>query len=132
MEVCIIHRIINLLYISIGFVCLGVGIVGIVVPLLPTTPLLLLSSFCFMKGSRKFDIWFKETSIYKRHLESFVREKAMTLSQKVTLLLFADVMILIPLIKLDQLWIRIILLLIIVYKYYYFIFHIKTKPNIKK
>ncbi len=111
---------------------MALGIVGIVVPLIPTTPLLLLASFCFMKGSRNFDIWFKGTSIYKKYLESFVRERAMTLNQKITLLLFADIMIAIPLIKLDHLWIRIMLVLIIVYKYYYFIFKIKTKPNLKK
>lgn len=40
-----------------GHLFLVVGIVGIFVPLLPTTPFLLLASFCYSKGSSKFAAW---------------------------------------------------------------------------
>lgn len=101
---------------------------GIILPLLPTTPLLLLASFCFVKGSERFEHWFKGTGIYKRHLESFVRERAMTLKQKWTILLFADVMIAIAFFMVDHFLVRIMLLLIVAYKYYYFFNKIKTVP----
>ena len=64
--------------------------------------------------------------MYKRHLEDFVRERAMTRRQKWTLLLFADAMIAIPLIILDSIFVKIFLLLVIAYKYYYFMTKIKT------
>jgi uncharacterized protein len=101
-------------------------LLGIFLPVLPTTPLLLLASFCFVKGSERFEIWFKGTSIYKRHLESFVTQRAMTLKQKMTILLFADFMIAIPFFILDSLLLKATLLLIVIYKYYYFFTKIKT------
>jgi uncharacterized protein len=102
------------------------GIIGIILPLLPTTPLLLLASFCFVRGSKKFEVWFKGTNVYKRHLEGFIKNKVMTLRQKVTLNLFADCMIAISFIVSDNVFIRIVLIFIVGYKYYYFIFKIKT------
>ncbi|WP_311315635.1 YbaN family protein [Neobacillus niacini] len=113
-----------------GFISLGLGVLGIILPLLPTTPLLLLASFCFVKGSERFERWFKGTGIYKRHLENFVRERSMTLKQKLTILLFADAMIAIAFIMVDSFLVRIILLLIVAYKYYYFFTKIKTIPAI--
>ncbi|WP_257535690.1 YbaN family protein [Mesobacillus foraminis] len=105
---------------------LGLGIVGILLPVLPTTPLLLLASFFFVKGSERFEVWFKGTSIYKKHLEGFLKERAMTLKQKITLNLFADAMIAIAFFTVDILAVRLILLVIVIYKYYYFAAKIKT------
>lgn len=118
------------LYIVIGLIALGFGILGIILPVVPTTPLLLLASFCFMKGSERFERWFKGTSLYKKHLESFVKERAMTFKQKLTLLLFADAMIIMTMFAVDSPLVRIMLFLVIVYKYYYFIFKIKTVPSV--
>jgi uncharacterized protein len=105
---------------------MGLGILGVILPLLPTTPLLLLASVCFVRGSKKFEIWFKGTKLYKRHLEEFVKNRAMTLKQKLAILLTADCMIAIPFILLDNLIIRLVLICIVGYKYYYFIYKIKT------
>jgi uncharacterized protein len=119
-------RFIKLLYIIIGFIALGLGVLGLLLPVLPTTPLLLLASYCFVKGSERFERWFKGTTIYKRHLETFVKERAMTLKQKLTILLFADVMIAIPFFLMDNFMVRLLLVFIVFYKYYYFIYKIKT------
>lgn len=120
-------RIVRIILIGIGFVSLGLGVIGIVLPILPTTPFLLLASFCFMKGSAKFDAWFRSSGIYKKHLDNFIRERALTVRAKITILLFADAMIAIPFIRFDHLFVRIPLLLIVIYKYYYFIVKIKNK-----
>ena len=122
-------KIIKFLYIIVGFIALGLGVLGLVLPVLPTTPLLLLASYCFVKGSERFEHWFKGTTLYKRHLETFVKERAMTLKQKLTILLFADVMIAIPFFILDSFFIRLMLVIIVFYKYYYFIYRIKTVPS---
>jgi uncharacterized protein len=122
-------KIIKFLYIIIGFIALGLGVLGLVLPVLPTTPLLLLASYCFVKGSERFEHWFKGTTLYKRHLETFVKERAMTLKQKLTILLFADVMIAIPFFILESFFVRLMLVLIVFYKYYYFIYQIKTVPE---
>lgn len=116
----------NMLYVSLGFLFLGLGIVGIILPLIPTTPLLLLASYFFVKGSKKFELWFKSTSIYKNHLEEFIKEKSMTRKKKITINLFADAMIAVAFIMADSTVVRVVLLLIVAYKYYYFITKIKT------
>ncbi len=114
------------MYIAAGIISVVLGSIGVVLPVLPTTPFLLLASFCFAKGSKRFDDWFKSTRLYKKHLESFVENRAMTLKQKWTLLLFADFMMMFPLIILDSLIIKGIIVVVIICKYYYFFNHIET------
>lgn len=114
------------IYVSIGLICFALGAIGVVLPVLPTTPFLILASVCFVKGSKRFDCWFRSTKIYKKHLDSFIKERAMTLKQKMTILLFADFMMAFPLVMVDSLVVKCIIGLMIIIKYYYFFFRIKT------
>ena len=120
------NKIKKFLYVLCGLIAFGCGIVGIILPILPTTPFLLLASFCFFRGSERLDNWFKGTNIYKKHLESFVKSRAMTLKQKWTILLFADFMMMFPLIILDSLIVKGIIVIVIICKYYYFFTQIET------
>ena len=116
----------KLFYIIIGMIAFVLGAIGVVLPVLPTAPFILLASFCFVRGSEKFDIWLKGTKVYKKHLETFVEDKAMTLKQKISLVLFADCMMLIPFIMVNNIYMRISLILVASFKLYYFTFKIKT------
>lgn len=120
------NKIKKVIYILVGLVAFVLGTIGVILPVLPTTPFYLLASFCFMKGSERFDKWFKGTKLYKKHLETFVNNRAMTLKQKLTILGFADLMLLIPLITLKSLHLRLFIVFLLAYKYYYFMFKIKT------
>lgn len=65
-----------------GFLCLGLGTIGVILPVLPTVPFYMATVFCFAKSSKRLHNWFLQTKLYKRHLESFVTQKAMTLKTK--------------------------------------------------
>ena len=116
----------RILFIVLGFIFLGVGAVGIVVPILPTTPFLLLASFFFAKGSKRFHDWFLSTKLYKKYLESFVKSRAMTLKGKLTILIPVSCMLIITFILVDNIYARIVLVILFISKYVYFFTQIRT------
>ena len=44
-------------YIAIGSIAVALGVIGIFLPLLPTTPFVLLAAFCFSRGSERVETW---------------------------------------------------------------------------
>lgn len=72
----------RIFWIILGFLCLGVGSAGIVLPILPTVPFYMATVFCFAKSSRKLHDWFVGTDLYKKHLDSFVKQRAMSMGTK--------------------------------------------------
>lgn len=70
-------------WIILGFLCLGLGTAGIVLPVLPTVPFFMATVFCFAKSSKRLHDWFVGTKLYKKHLDSFVKQRAMTMRTKI-------------------------------------------------
>lgn len=120
------NKVRKMIYVIVGCISLLLGSIGILLPVLPTVPFLILTSYCFARGSSRFDTWFKSSKIYKKYLESFVTNKSMTLKQKIYTSTFADIMIAFPLIILDNLYIKLFLISVVIFKYYYFTFKVKT------
>lgn len=116
----------RIIYIILGFICLGLGIIGIILPVLPTVPFLLCTSFFFSRGSERFDTWFKSTKIYHKYLENFVRNKVMTLKGKVILLTLVSAMLVFAMWSVNSLAMSIVICILICLKYMYFIFYIET------
>lgn len=122
----------KVLFIALGCICLALGCIGIALPILPTVPFFLVTVFCFANSSQKLHDWFVNTKMYKKHLESFVQKKGMTVQTKaaiitsVTLLMgFGFFMmfrkaIYIPCIILGVVWVCHII---------YFVFGVKTIKN---
>ena len=120
----------KIIYVILGFVSMGLGIVGSFLPGLPTVPFLLLASFFFARGSEKFHRWFTQTKIYKNYLEDFEKNRSMTLKVKIGLLCLSSTMIAFPIFFVKNNYLRLALILVVIFKYYYFIFCIKTsKPD---
>ncbi|MEJ3717902.1 DUF454 family protein [Paenibacillus polymyxa] len=114
------------IYITLGFLFLALGVIGVVVPLLPTTPFLLLATFFFMRGSERIHRWFSNTSLYQKYLESFVKTRSLKLSTKITSLGLASAMLITGFIFTPIMWGKILIVLVILFKYYYFIFRVGT------
>ena len=92
MEV-ILKKLFKGIYIILGIIFLGVGIIGIVLPVLPTTPFVLLASFCLAKGSDRINNRFKKTKIYREYILNF-KENGLTKKQKIRIVFTADLMLL--------------------------------------
>lgn len=119
----------RILWLILGFAAIGLGAVGVVLPVLPTTPFLLLASFCLAKGSEKFHIWFTGTKLYKNHLDDFVQNRSMTLKTKLGILLPASAMLLLALVAMPNKYGRAFIVFLIIFKYVYFFTRIKTIPS---
>lgn len=119
----------RIIFTVIGCVSLGIGCVGIVLPIIPTVPFFLLTVFCFANSSEKLHNWFVNTKIYKKHLDSFVKKKGMTVKTKVTILTSVTAIMLLGFILMMLKGIiipSIILALVWFFHLVYFIFFVKT------
>ena len=81
---------IRFLFVSVGTISLGLGIIGIFIPLLPTTPLLLLSAYCYMRSSKRLYTWLVEHRILGSYIFYYLHYKAIPIRMKIsaTLLLW--------------------------------------------
>lgn len=71
------------IYIVLGLIGVGLGAVGAALPFLPAFPFLLMAAVCFGKSSKKLDTWFKNTKLYKKNLETYVKGQGMTNKAKI-------------------------------------------------
>ena len=100
-------------YTIIGSIFVGIGVVGIFIPLLPTTVFLLLASYFFMKSSPELN----EKLLNHKHLGSYIRnykeKKGMPIRSKITSISLLWISILLSAYYFtDSLFIRILLLII--------------------
>lgn len=122
----------KIFWISLGLISVGVGAVGVVLPILPTTPFLLLASFAFTKGSDRFRNWFHSTKLYKNHLESFEKDRSMTLKTKLLILIPVSAMLMVAFFMMKNIYGRSFIILMIIIKYTYFFTKIETVSEEEK
>ena len=67
----------------IGLLSLGLGVAGIFLPLLPTTPLLLLAAWCFIRSSSRLYDWLLNHPYLGEYIRNFRENKAIPLRVKV-------------------------------------------------
>lgn len=76
-----------------GLLFFALGMVGVVLPILPTTPFILVAAFCFARSSERLHAWFKGTKVYKQVLEGYVSKRSMTVKAKLSILIPVTVLL---------------------------------------
>ncbi len=121
----------RIVFASLGLICLILGTIGIFLPILPTTPLYMLTLFLFANSSERLHDWFVGTGLYRKHLDSYVKKRGMLLSTKLSVIAMVTLLmgigfymmarkgLLIPCIILGIVWLGHVI---------YFVFRVKTIP----
>ena len=79
--------------IGAGSLSLGIGILGIVLPVLPTTPFVLVAGVCFAKTSRRLHSWLLHSRLTKKTYSRILNKEGMTLKMKLGVLAVAWTML---------------------------------------
>lgn len=77
---------INKLLLACAWITLAIGAVGVVIPILPTTPFLMLSAFLFAKSSPRCHAWLCRTRLYKAYVIPFQEQGGIPLGRKAFIL----------------------------------------------
>lgn len=95
------------IYIIVGCIFVGLGFMGVFVPLMPTTPFLLVSLFCFSRSSQTNKEWLINHKILGPYVSSYVDNGIMPVKIKVrTLILMWSVCIMSGIFATDSIWVR--------------------------
>lgn len=115
----------KILYILIGCISLGLGIIGVILPILPTVPFVLLAAFCFARSSERLDGWFKNTKLYR---ENNIKN-GMTIQAKIRIMCSVTLLMSVGFIMMGLKGIvvgDIVLLIVWIFHMAYFTFGVKT------
>jgi len=99
--------------ITMGTIFVGIGIIGIFIPILPTTPFLLLAAACYARSSTRFYDWLINNKLIGNYIKSYREGKGVPLKVKIftILLLWITILFSVFFILLIS-WIKIILIII--------------------
>jgi len=107
------NKAIKLLFVSLGLISLGLGITGIFLPLLPTTPFLLLSAALFMRSSKRLYNWLINHKYLGTHIQNYIHHKTISKRSKIMSLILLWVTILASIFfVVHQIYLKLLLLFI--------------------
>ena len=106
--------------IALGTISWAIGIIGIFLPLIPTTPLLLLTSYCYISSSEKLTEKFMNTKIYDKYVRNFHEKGGMTLKGKLMLTIPVSLLLLFMFITIKSPIMRVVIVVMWVTKVVFF------------
>lgn len=74
-------------FVLLGWFFTGLALIGVALPILPTTPFILLAGWLFANSSERYERWLKRTRIYKRYAVPFLEAGGLTFRKKAELLI---------------------------------------------
>lgn len=98
-----------------GFVLIGIGVLGMFLPILPTTIFFILAAWCFARSNERFHRWLHHNRYFGKYLTSLKRGEGMPARAKIITIAFLWTGILVSAIFMtENLYIRILLVAIAV------------------
>ncbi len=73
----------KILLVCCGSLTLALGVIGIFIPVLPTTPFLLLASFCYLKSSKRLYAWLMNHKVLGEYIDNYLTHKAIRKDAKI-------------------------------------------------
>jgi hypothetical protein len=105
------RRVGRIALVAAGSLALALGALGVFLPLLPTTPLLLLAAFCYARGSHRFHAWLTERSPFAGYISAYRDGRGVPVLQKVlTLVALWGTITATALLAVERVWLRLVLL----------------------
>ncbi len=102
--------------IFLGLLSLGIGTLGVILPVLPTTPFVLISAYCFVRSSEKLHTWLMNHHRFGPIVRRFQEGKGISLRVKLGSLGAAYLMVGTAIVLLDNLHVRIFLVVLLITK----------------
>ncbi|HFC53145.1 MAG TPA: DUF454 domain-containing protein, partial [Gammaproteobacteria bacterium] len=72
----------RIILISVGFLCVALGAVGLVLPVMPTTPFLLVAAACFARSSPRFHDWLLNLRLFGTLIKNWQQNRTIPIRAK--------------------------------------------------
>jgi len=100
------------IYYVIGYSSVALGIIGLIFPILPTTPFLLLAAACFAGNSEKAYNWLINNKIFGKFIRDYREGKGLPVKVKIYTLFLLWLSIILSILFISMFWVQILLLII--------------------
>lgn len=100
------NRFLKQLLFFLGVFSLALGTIGAFLPLIPTTPFVLLAAWCFLKSSKKAHDWIYRQPLFGKALTNWEKNKIITRPTKLLAISMILLSLLLIWLKVDDLWIK--------------------------
>lgn len=114
------------LYLLLGLTALGLGLLGIVLPLLPTVPFILLAAFCFARSSDRLHLWLMTHPWFADALTHWQTQRAMRKSLKRRAMLLTALSFSISILLVPMTWVKLLLVVMALL----LLFYMKRIPEV--
>ncbi len=128
-QVKTISTFVKYLYLFSGLLLVLIGVIGIFLPVLPTTIFLILASACFIKSSPEANQWLRSHKILGMYVKNYQDKSGLTIKSKIFNIIFLWIMISTSAIFFTKLWYIRFLLFLIAVGVTIHLMMIKTKKN---
>lgn len=109
------NKFLRIILIICGWIFVGLGIIGVFLPVMPTTIFLILAAGCFARSSKKFYYWLINNKYLGRYIKDYMEQRGMPLRAKIVAITMINVVIGYSVFfAVKTLWVQVLLVIIAV------------------